>query len=161
MIADDIVAIPISIVRANGLLTQHVIAMADTVTRACFATLMAWGGYAVNSDSAKQAGSVNVKEDVSEMTIAIDVAFGSIRFNKIAGATVASVSVDVTIIDVSSGTEMENNVQMTVEFPAAPESESVVAIVDKARGHVIERLRSATTIIEGKSASALLFGDEA
>ncbi|WP_158810492.1 hypothetical protein [Beijerinckia sp. L45] len=160
MIADDVGAVSVMIAQAQVRRAQHVIAMADTVTQACFATLMLWHAYFQNREPAKQEGSPFVSEHTPEETVSIDVAFGSIRFTKEAAGTFASVSVDVTILDLSSGLETENKIQMAVKFSAAPEAETVVAIIDKARGHIIERLRSAASVVEGKSAEALLFGGE-
>jgi hypothetical protein len=158
MLADDAVALPIMFARAH---VRQVIAMSETVTKAWFATLMLWHAHLQPHAPAQNKGSPSVSEHAPDQTVAIDAAFGSIRFIKEDGRTFACVSVDVTILDTSSGTEVENKIEMTVKFAAAPESETVMAIIDTARGHIIERLRSAASVVEGKSASALLFGGEA
>lgn len=158
MIADDIVALPIMIAQAQVRHAQNVIAMADTVTRAYFVTLMLWQACFQIHEPEQQEGPPSVSEHAPEKTVAIDVAFGSIRFSNDEAGTFACASVDVTILDLSSGTETENKVQMTVKFAANPDTETVMAIIDKARGHIIERLRSAANVVEGKSAAALLFG---
>lgn len=160
MIADD-VDLPIMIVQAHIRQARLVIAMADAVTQAWFASLMLWHAYLRNHEPAQLEGPPFVSEHAPEETIGIDVAFGTIRFTKEAAGTFACVAVDVTILDLSSGTEAANKIQMAVKFTADPESETVVAIIDKARGHIIERLRSATYVVEGKSATALLFGVDA
>lgn len=134
--------------------------MTETVTQAWFAPLMLWHTYRQPHAPAQQKGSPFVSEHTPEETVAIDAGFGSIRFIKEDLETFACVSVDVTILDLSFGTEVENKIAMTVKFAASPETETVIAIIDQARGHIIERLRSAANVVEGKSAAALLFGGE-
>jgi hypothetical protein len=160
MIADDAVAIPFMIVQANLRQVRHVIAITESVTQAWFAPLMLWHADRRLYEPAQQEGLPPVSEHAPEDTIAIDAAFGAVRFVREGAETFACVSVDVTILDLSSGTEADNKVQMTIKFPAAPATETVMAVIEKARAHIIARLRSAANVVEGKTADALLYGED-
>ena len=49
---------------------------------------------------------------------------------------------------------------MEFHFPADPDVDTVAAVAENARTHIISRLRSAVEILETKSSKSLLYGDE-
>ena len=108
------------------------------------------------------AASGQERHDVVEIErdgrVGIDLKFGSIVFRQEPDGAYAHALVDVIVAgEHKSGTR----VQMELKVPAAPDSESIVAVTEKCRLQIIANLRAAADRFDGTTASALVFQDKA
>ena len=99
--------------------------------------------------------SRSVNDPNRDTAALIDVQFGSIKFLQKKAGAIACVTVDVTFPNADPG---DGALAMEVEFPADPETETILAIVETGRLKAIERLKSVARQLEAKSAAMLLFG---
>jgi hypothetical protein len=95
-----------------------------------------------------------VREIERDGKVAVDLKFGSIKFKRGEGGSLACALIDVLVDgDEPGGTR----VQMDVKVPADPQAESLLAVTDKCRTRIIATLRAAADTFEATSADDLLF----
>ena len=89
--------------------------------------------------------------------IGIDLKFGSITFKEEAGGTYAVALVDVMVTNSDMAPEADTRVQMNIRLAADPETDSILALTERFRAHMIKTLRAAAETLDATSARALVF----
>ena len=88
-----------------------------------------------------------------DSSITINLGYGNITFSRDAGGSYASAIIDLSI-ESSCG---EDRIEIALKLPASPDTETIVAIVEKSRQRLASVLREAAAHFEAETAEGLLY----
>lgn len=86
--------------------------------------------------------------------VGIDLKFGTITFKQEDTKSYAVALIDVLV---GGSGEIGTRVQMEIKVAADPETESIVAVTETCRAHIVATLRAAADTFDATTARALLF----
>lgn len=131
-------------------LLAHQYAVARNFHPAALIPWLDWAGVGTSSRAERQS----VIEIERDGRLGIDLKFGSITFKEEEKGRFAVALVDVLV---GAAGEVGTRVQMEVKVPADPETESILAVTEACRTHIVAILRAAADTLDRTSARALVF----